>query len=137
MYIRDYSWAAGGFYPTDEREARRILDECMSGALPPMKGNPLLVAGVVPHAGWVFSGPTAGKVFKALSERTVAPKRAVCFGSVHIYGVRKPTAIREGAWRTPLGELSIDAALSARIFDEFGPDIVESKTPHEEDILSR
>jgi MEMO1 family protein len=134
MYIRDYSWAAGGFYPTNEREARRVIDECMSGSLPAMKGQPLLVAGVVPHAGWIFSGPTAGKVFKSLSQRKIAhPTRAICFGSVHVHGVHKPTAIRDGAWRTPLGELPIDAALTARIFEEFGRDIVESKTPHEEE----
>jgi AmmeMemoRadiSam system protein B len=133
MYLRDYSWAAGGFYPTDAKQAARMIEECMADPLPALRGEPLLIAGIVPHAGWVFSGKTAGKVFKALLRRKKPPETAICFGSVHVAGVRKPAIIREGAWRTPFGDLPIDSALSGLILDKFKADIVENNSPHEEE----
>lgn len=133
MYRREYSWAAGGFYPTDARRAERMIEDCMAGSLPALQDKPLLIAGVVPHAGWIFSGPTMGKVFKALSGRKEAPRTAICFGSVHVHGVRKSSAVREGSWQTPFGDLKIDSELADRIFDELKSDIVEDHSPHEEE----
>lgn len=133
MYRREYSWAAGGFFPTDARQAERMIEDCMAGPLPALQDAPLLIAGVVPHAGWVFSGPTSGKVFKALSGMKSAPRAAICFGSVHVPGVRKASAIREGSWQTPFGDLKIDSALADRIFDELKSDIIANPSPHEEE----
>lgn len=133
MFLRDYSWAAGGFYPVDARSANRMIEECMSGTLPALAEKPLLVGGIVPHAGWIFSGPTAGKVFKALSQREKHPRCAICFGSVHVPGVHKPTALRKGAWRTPLGNLEIDSDTANEIFDKLKGEIVENHAPHEEE----
>jgi len=133
MYRREYSWAAGGFYPTDAQRAERMIEDCMKGPLPALHNEPLLIAGIVPHAGWVFSGPTAGKVFKALGERKEAPHTAICFGSIHVPGVRKAAAIREGAWQTPFGDIEIDSKLADRILDELKSEIVENRSPHEEE----
>ena len=133
MYLRDYSWAAGGFYPTDAIRAGRMIEECMADPLPALRGEPPLIAGIVPHAGWVFSGKIAGKVFKALLGRKKPPETAVCFGSVHVPGVRKGTIIREGAWRTPFGDLPVDSALSDLILDKLKADIVENNSSHEEE----
>jgi len=133
MYLRDYSWAAGGFYPTREKEARATLEDCMSDPSPRIDGTPLFVGGIVPHAGWVFSGPTAGKVFKALSTGRKPPRLAVCFGSVHVYGVSKASALVEGEWRTPLGNLKIDDAAADKVFAALGSEIVVNVGPHEEE----
>lgn len=133
MVLRDYSWAAGGFYPIDARSADRMIEECMKDDLPSLDSKPMFVGGIVPHAGWIFSGPTAGKVFKALSNRGSPPRCVVCFGSVHVPGVYKPTAMREGTWRTPFGDLMIDSETADEIFAKLKSDIVENKAPHDEE----
>lgn len=132
-YLRDYSWAAGGFYPTDARECELMIEKCMSGKTSGDIELPEPIAGIVPHAGWVYSGPTAGKVFRAFHEKKSKPEIAICFGSVHVPGVRKPNAIRSGEWRTPLGNLPVNSGFSDKIFDMLGSNVTESNHPHEEE----
>lgn len=128
MYTRDYSWAAGGFYPTGESACRTALERHLSRDLPEIEINEP-VAGIFPHAGWVFSGPTAGLVFKALGACT-SPKTIISFGAVHVPGVRKASAIAEGRWKTPLGDIEIDSGLAAKILDGCKGIVVENPGAH-------
>jgi AmmeMemoRadiSam system protein B len=69
------------------------------------------VAIVVPHAGYVYSGPIAGATFA----RVVAPERAVVLGPNHTgRGVRRSLGAA-GAWDLPGGPLAVDSALAERI----------------------
>jgi len=74
------------------------------------------VAGVVPHAGWPFSGATAGYVFAVLA-RGAPPDTVVVCGAVHDRGVCRPSAMTEGTWQTPLGPVTIDTALARAVVD--------------------
>ena len=69
-----------------------------------------LVGGVVPHAGWVYSGGPAAKVFLALSERA-RPDTFVILGAAHRYYERTAAAYPSGAWRSPLGDAVVDEEL--------------------------
>ncbi|MCH7704694.1 MAG: AmmeMemoRadiSam system protein B, partial [Planctomycetes bacterium] len=62
---------AGQFYPERESECRRdvvrLLDAAGGGASTDdasIEGT--LVGGIVPHAGWIYSGGVAARVFAAL-----------------------------------------------------------------------
>ena len=74
------------------------------------------VAGVVPHAGWMFSGATAGRVFAVLADRTQPDVIIVC-GAVHNRSVCEPSAATEGQWDTPLGRLSVHARVARALVE--------------------
>ncbi|HYN57398.1 MAG TPA: AmmeMemoRadiSam system protein B [Motilibacterales bacterium] len=69
-----------------------------------------LVAVVVPHAGHVYSGPTAGFAYASIDPAAV--DRVVLLGPAHyvpVDGIGLSTAT---AWRTPLGDVPLDADLA-------------------------
>jgi len=77
----------------------------------------------VPHAGWVFSGATAAKVFRALRVHA-APETVVFFGAVHRWPGDRAAVDDHDAWRTPLGDVPVDGDLAAAVL-EAGPEAVE------------
>lgn len=121
---------AGTFYPRGESECRALLDRCLEDAPTPSDTGAAAVAGIVPHAGWVFSGPTAGRVFTAL--RGPKPPRAfVLFGAVHVWGVRKPALYPAGAWWTPIGPVEVDEELAREVRDAAGDHLIVDADAHE------
>jgi len=93
------------------------------GFTPP--GEPArVVAGIVPHAGWFFSGATAAKVFLTIKAKQ-SPGTFVLLGAVHVPGVKKNAVCPEGSWATPLGDIEVDESLASRLITEF-PELVEA-----------
>ncbi|GAB4348367.1 MAG: MEMO1 family protein [Candidatus Abyssubacteria bacterium] len=82
-------------------------------APPPLEGPP--VAGVVPHAGWDFSGGVAAKVFRTIKAHA-EPKTFVLFGAVHRY-ISDCAVYSCGSWDTPFGEVQIDEKLAGRLLE--------------------
>ncbi len=113
---------AGRFYPADSYQASRELEMCLSGELEIDKLPKEILGGLVPHAGWVCSGPTAGKTFRAIKSRGDVDT-FVLFGAVHQYGVRMPAIFNEGIWESPLGDVEVDRDLADLIIAE--SDIIE------------
>jgi MEMO1 family protein len=112
---------SGQFYPDDKVFCTREIEDCLSTAKKlPDTGE--IVAGIVPHAGWRFSGPTAAKVFAQFG-RENPPSTFVLFGAVHRWGARDPAIFSHGAWETPLGPLQINEELAAKLLSSM-PDIV-------------
>ncbi len=120
--VRPAVFAARGWYPASANACRASTRELLDEASSILAGRELPeapVAGLVPHAGWRYSGLTAAAVFRALADRTT-PERLVLFSAVHVRGVSRPTLWDGGPWETPigplfpfddgLGELGFDAA---------------------------
>jgi len=102
--------AAAAFYRGDvASQAARFVH----GFTPPPEPA-RVTAAAVPHAGWMFSGRVAARVFETIRARN-APATLVLLGAVHHWGVRRPTLYEGGAWRTPAGPVAVDAARSARL----------------------
>jgi hypothetical protein len=104
---------AGMFYPADRTSCHRQVEECLSSA-PSAEVQSPIQAGVVPHAGWSYSGPTAGRVFAAIKGQG-QPETFVLFGAVHTWEVTDAAMYSAGSWRTPLGDLAIDEELAQAI----------------------
>jgi len=121
---------AGAFYPGSREGCVSALEACLSRPAPDLPPDGRVVGAAVPHAGWTFSGPTAGLAFRALL-RGGAPTTVVLFGASHNPGVRRPSIMAEGAWETPMGEIAIDAALAAGILDAGAGAVVESAAAHD------
>jgi MEMO1 family protein len=117
---------AGQFYPADREQCLAEIRECLaSHTLSEPLPDPL-VAGIVPHAGWTFSGPLAAMVFAAVKkQRGVAPRTFVVFGAAHGYFGAKPAVDAVDAWETPLGAAPIDDSLRQILLDD-GTAVVSS-----------
>lgn len=106
-----YPVVAGQFYPSDPDSLRTMLSEFSK-----LAPNPSVVACVSPHAGYMFSGKTAGMVHSLLSEA----ETYVIVGPNHS-GFGSAVAISMDTWVTPLGEVEIDKefveAISEKIMD--------------------
>ncbi len=108
---------AGSWYPGNEADCRREIEAFSKDSLPCPPADEERAGGIVPHAGWFYSGRIACSVIECLkSNRT--PDTVVIFGR-HLHPGGSNYIMTEGAWATPLGELEIDGALAERLISEF------------------
>lgn len=104
---------AGSFYPARPAELSRMVDELLGRADAP-GDKPAPSALVVPHAGYVYSGPVAATAYARLRGRAASIRNVVAFGPVHHVPIRGAAVPAADAWATPLGEVPIDAGLRER-----------------------
>ena len=90
-----------------------MVDDLLAGALTPEEA-PEPVALVVPHAGYVYSGPVAATAYARLRGSAASISRVVAFGPVHYVPIRGAAVPAADAWATPLGEVTIDPVLRER-----------------------
>ncbi len=91
---------AGTWYPGTESGCRRKIEE-MLGATPERTGR----GGIVPHAGWDYSGAFAIEVFQALAAADPAPELLLLFGT-HMAPHSAPHISLASAFETPLGTIA-------------------------------
>jgi AmmeMemoRadiSam system protein B len=104
--------SASHFYPAACGPA---AEKFLRGFEPPAEPADI-VAGIVPHAGWQYSGAVAAQVFAAIRAK-MRPATFVILGAVHRWaGVNGVYA--RGAWETPFGDIAVDEDLAARILAE-------------------
>lgn len=102
---------AGRFYPSDADILRRDL---LSYFSPPSERKSA-IACLAPHAGYMYSGAVAGAVFSKLS----IPSRCIILCPNHTGRGHPLSIMKEGAWRTPLGDLKINQGLAEQLLREF------------------
>jgi len=110
---------AGNWYPARasecEAEIRGFLEK--SCILPPRNPNP--VGGILPHAGWYFSGAIACNVIHCLKKaEPPAPDVIVVFG-MHLRPSSPNIMMPKGAWETPFGALPVAEDLAAEMLKRF------------------
>jgi MEMO1 family protein len=105
---------AGRFYPAEASK----LTETLAQLIAATPTTPTPAKGIIaPHAGYVYSGPTAAIAYAALAARAHEIEKVVLLGPahrVHLQGLALPAASR---FATPLGEVEIDAALATRALE--------------------
>ncbi len=112
---------AGRFYPANAGELRADVTSYLS----PPQERVSAIGCVAPHAGYIYSGHVAGAVFARLQ----IPSCCIVLCPNHT-GFGHPLAImKEGGWRTPLGNLPIDSDLAGRLLQAF-PALVEDSAAH-------
>src|SRR3989338_3911083 len=111
-----HPFVAGSFYPADPAVLSEMIDDLLAKAPAPSasKGDP--VALIVPHAGYIFSGQTAAVAYKEIQGRHY--DTVVVVGLYHKAPFKGASVWKEGAWKTPLGEVSVDTELAAAILKE-------------------
>lgn len=102
---------AGQFYPRDRAECLAQVQDCLEVGDLPESVPESIVAGIVPHAGWTFSGAIAALVFRAIAQCGRSVETLVICGTAHGYFGSKPAGDDSDAWASPLGEVAVDGAL--------------------------
>lgn len=99
---------AGSFYPGSPERLAADVDGLLAGALVADLDGVLVRGVVTPHAGYVYSGPIAATAYACLRQ-VPTPRRIVILGPSHFEPLRGLAVTGATAWRTPLGEVAIDA----------------------------
>jgi len=119
------------FYPGDARtlaeEVSSYLDQTEEAPLAP--GFPKAV--IVPHAGFIYSGPVAASAYDRLRPARGIVRRVVILGPCHRVPVRGLALPRASAFDTPLGRIPLDEEAIASIRGL--PQVVESAATHAEE----
>ena len=75
----------------------------------------------MPHAGWMFSGRLAAMTIKAVASSAGPVELLVLFGADHQGVVGQGEVYDSGVWRTPLGEVEVDAEAASALLEAGGP----------------
>jgi len=99
---------AGTFYEGTRDRLTQQVDACFAANPPAPARKERFLGAVVPHAGLMYSGHVAA----AFYARADLPKRFVILCPNHTGAGHFAAINRDGAWRTPLGEVAIDTPLA-------------------------
>lgn len=117
---------AGAFYPGDASRLAAEVDRMLAGAQ--SSGGPAPKALVVPHAGYIYSGPIAASAYARLRASAPRVRRVVLLGPAHFVPLRGLALPEAQALATPLGQIPVDEA-GARLAAKF-PAVSESRLAH-------
>lgn len=112
---------AGSFYESSPEGIKDQMTWCFMHRIGPksLPSGPVsnerhILAVVSPHAGYIYSGPVAAHGYYHLSKEP-APDVVVLLGPNHT-GMGAGLAVwAEGAWKTPLGSVQVDDALTKEL----------------------
>lgn len=106
---------AGGFYPAVTGELKAMVDRLVA-RVTPKKVDGELLAVVVPHAGYQYSGGVAAEVYARLKGSGV--KTVILIGPSHHLSFSGAAVYAEGAFRSPLGTVPVNERVARRLVDE-------------------
>jgi AmmeMemoRadiSam system protein B len=110
---------AGQFYSGSESKLRKEIEDCFlsplgPGSLPTISdGVRSILGAVIPHAGYIFSGPVAAHVYHAIASDGM-PEAFVIIGPNH-RGLGAPVAVTDEDFATPLGTCRVHREMARKI----------------------
>jgi len=105
---------AGQFYPGEREELSQMIDEFLKNAkVPKIEGE--IFGILVPHAGYVFSGPVAAHCYKTIQGKKF--ETVVLIGDSHYEYFDGVSVWEKGEWETPLGRVKVDEDLAKEILN--------------------
>ena len=102
---------AGAFYPGTASALQHELDQLIEV----QEDRHELLACIAPHAGYVYSGAVAGKLYGHLD----IPRRVVVLGPNHTGAGAQVAVAPHERWRTPFGEQPLDTAFARQLVGRF------------------
>ncbi len=108
---------AGSWYPRQAAGCQRQIEEFLEQIDTRHLEGGNYLGGIVPHAGWFYSGAIACNVIALL--KSEKPVDVVAVFGMHLHPDSKARIMKSGAWETPLGPLEIDADLAGELAGRF------------------
>jgi AmmeMemoRadiSam system protein B len=118
---------AGRFYPADAVELRNLVNALL--AMVPPLSEPPPKALIVPHAGYIYSGPIAASAYARLLPVCWTVQRVVLIGPSHHTAFRGLAASSAAGFATPLGMVPVDTSAVRKLQDAL-PQIVTFDEAH-------
>ena len=108
---------AGQFYPGTKEELEKRIERCISHKYGPgtekSQKDEKIYGVICPHAGYVYSGPTACHSYKSIASKN--PELVIILGPNH-FGVGEDVAtMTDAQWETPLGLVEVDSEAAKEI----------------------
>ncbi len=101
---------AGQFYPIQEDELRKTVNNYLAQVPDEQDVQGDLAALIVPHAGYAYSGQTAAYSYKLLENEKF--DAIILVGVSHRYPFKGVSVWEKGNWITPLGEVEIEEQIA-------------------------
>jgi len=125
---------AGQFYPENKEDLEDMIKTCFEHKYGPgsqkIEPEEKIFGIVCPHAGYIYSGPTACHSYKSISSQN--PELAIIIGPNH-FGVGENAATATDVkWATPLGLVKVDSD-AARDVSEMSSVIEIDNYSHSQD----
>jgi MEMO1 family protein len=121
---------AGAFYPGNPAEIEAMLAKLFDRNSPSLQ-QPAPKALIAPHAGWSYSAAVATAAYRSVAGR--AFRTVALLGNAHAARFDGIALDPHAAWRTPLGDAPVDAAMRRKLI-ELDPGLFhESETAHRRD----
>lgn len=111
---------AGQFYAGTANQLNQQINKCYldtrgPGTLPIIhQKKPKVIGLIVPHAGYIYSGPIAAHSYHHLASHGFADT-FIIVGPNHTGTGSAVSLMKEGIWQTPLGEIPINTDLAQKI----------------------
>jgi len=123
---------AGAFYDGDKADLAARIDAFLGAVkdLPAVSGEVRAI--ICPHAGYIYSGPTAAYAYKLVRGKPY--ESVIIIGTSHQYGLDGASIYLKGAFETPLGAALVDEDLAARIAKASGFSYVEEAHAKEHSV---
>lgn len=120
MIIRE-AQLAGSWYPYSQKECIAQIESMNKSVKIIDDKNLKYIAGIVPHAGWFFSGSITNNVFHNIYLKNKNINLVILYGG-HFPASYTTKIMAKGVCETPLGNIEIDVE-AANFFKENLPDI--------------
>ncbi len=108
---------AGSWYPADARECRAEIETFLESGPGADLRPGSWIGGIVPHAGWYYSGSIACNVIACLKEPD--PVDVVVLFGMHLHPASANYLMPRGTWHTPLGDLPVATGLADYMTQRF------------------
>ena len=102
-----------GWYPWDGKDCRKEIESYLEGWSPPPDLSFKGLGGIIPHAGWYFSGKLTARIFYSLRSKSKV-ELVVVYGG-HLGPESLPQIVMEEAWETPFGDIEIHIDLAKNL----------------------
>jgi len=122
---------AGQFYPAQPQALQQKVDQLLAAAVPKTAAGQLRAL-IVPHAGYQYSGRTAGKAF-ALAQLQADFERVVILAPSHHLGMSQVSVGHYDRYSTPLGDMRVDVNACKQLLmtgDLFNTDVNAHAAEH-------
>ena len=122
---------AGAFYPGNAPQLAEEVGELLDGVeiLQPRFGFPKAL--IVPHAGYIYSGPVAARAYDELAAGRGTVRRVVLLGPTHYVAGRGLALPAAEAFETPLGRIALDVQAMRSLADL--KQVVQSAPAHQQE----
>ncbi|MBR9681478.1 MAG: AmmeMemoRadiSam system protein B [Candidatus Altiarchaeota archaeon] len=116
---------AKGFYPHDKDTLTKMLSQLLTSAEKTAVPNSV-THGVVPHAGYLYSGLAAAILFKSLKPAS----QIIILGVDHFANCSDICLHTYDSWKTPLGSVRVSSDLTESIAAQLDPELTCSSQEH-------